>query len=197
MRGCIEDSARLFDEKNGAINQELAEKVYDFLKNRISHLLVEDGFSKDVVAAVISVSVDDVPGVWQRVAALEALKDRPDFEPLAVAFKRVVNIIKKSGTQQASAGPADIVPRLFEDDREVALLKAYQTVEKKVSAAMKKGLFDEALMAVASLRDPVDRFFDAVMVMAEDKDVRRNRLALLGQIAALFGKLADFSKLST
>ncbi len=62
---------------------------------------------------------------------------------------------------------------------------------------MKKGLFDEALIAVASLRDPVDHFFDAVMVMAEDKDVRRNRLALLGQIAALFGKLADFSKLST
>jgi glycyl-tRNA synthetase beta chain len=197
LRGCIEDSARLFDEKNGAINQELAEKVYDFLKNRISHLLVEDGFSKDVVAAVISVSVDDVPGVWQRVAALESLKDRPDFEPLAVAFKRVVNIIKKSGSRQVDGEPTNVDPRLFEDDSEAELLEACQTVEKKVLTAMGKGLFDEALVAVASLRNFVDRFFDAVMVMAEDRDIRRNRLALLGQIASLFGKLADFSKLST
>ncbi len=197
LRGCIEDSARLFDEKNGAINPELAEKVYDFLKNRISHLLVEDGFSKDVVAAVISVSVDDVPGVWQRVAALESLKDRPDFEPLAVAFKRVVNIIKKSGSRQVDGEPTNVDPRLFENDSEAELLEACQTAEKKVLTAMGKGLFDEALVAVASLRNSVDRFFDAVMVMAEDRDIRRNRLALLGQIAALFGKLADFSKLST
>jgi glycyl-tRNA synthetase beta chain len=197
LHRCIEDSARLFNVKNSTSIRELVENIYAFLQNRISHLLIEDGFSKDVVAAVISVSGDDVPSVWQRVAALEALKDRPDFEPLAVAFKRVVNIIKKSGIQQADGGPADVVARLFEDDGEAALLEAYQRVEKKVSAAVKKGLFDEALIAVASLRDPVDHFFDAVMVMAEDKDVRRNRLALLGQIAALFGKLADFSKLST
>jgi len=197
LRDCIRNSVQLFAGENDSANRELTEKVYSFLKNRISHLLVEDGFSKDVVAAVTSVSVDDVPGAWKRVAALEALKDRPDFEPLAVAFKRVVNIIKKSAAAENDAKPGQIEPRLFEDDSESGLLEAYESVEKKVTAAMEKNLFDDALVAVASLRDPVDRFFDAVMVMAENSDIRRNRLALLGKIAALFGSLADFSRLST
>ena len=70
-------------------------------------------------------------------------------------------------------------------------------LEKKVVDAMNKGFFDQALVDIASLRVVVDAFFDEVMVLAEDKQVRRNRLALLGCITELFGKFADFSKLST
>jgi glycyl-tRNA synthetase beta chain len=66
-----------------------------------------------------------------------------------------------------------------------------------VSEAVANNDFDRALVDIASLKDAVDRFFDGVMVMAEDAAIRRNRLALLGQIAGLFGKFADFSKLST
>ena len=89
------------------------------------------------------------------------------------------------------------LPMIFLSGDGAACREAENLIPGITTAAVKKGLFDEALMAVASLRDPVDHFFDAVMVMAEDRDIRRNRLALLGQIAALFGKLADFSKLST
>jgi glycyl-tRNA synthetase beta chain len=67
----------------------------------------------------------------------------------------------------------------------------------KVEDHLRKDLFDRALVEIASLRDAVDAFFDGVMVMADDMAVRRNRLALLGHIAALFGGFADFSKLST
>jgi glycyl-tRNA synthetase beta chain len=66
-----------------------------------------------------------------------------------------------------------------------------------VSEAVDNGLFEKALLDIATLRGPVDAFFDGVMVLAEDKAVRRNRMLLLGIIAALFSKLADFSKLST
>ncbi|MDX1708302.1 MAG: DALR anticodon-binding domain-containing protein, partial [Desulfobacterales bacterium] len=87
--------------------------------------------------------------------------------------------------------------RLFEHNSEAALFSAYQKVEKSVSDAMQKGLFEKALRDIATLRGPVDAFFDGVMVLAEDKGVRRNRLALLDHIAALFSQIADFSKLST
>jgi glycyl-tRNA synthetase beta chain len=62
---------------------------------------------------------------------------------------------------------------------------------------MEKGLFEKALLDIATLRGPVDAFFEGVMVLAEDQNLRRNRMALLGHIAALFGNFADFSKLST
>jgi glycyl-tRNA synthetase beta chain len=197
LRELIRCSLEQFGGKSAPDISELIEKVYTFLQNRISYLLAEEGFSKDVIGAVVSVSGDDVPNVRNRVAALESLKARPDFEPLAVGFKRVVNIIKKSGQREEGAAPEAVEPKLFEHESEGALYEEFKAVDQKVSDAMEKESFDRALVEIASLRDAVDRFFDGVMVMAEDTGIRRNRLALLGQIAALFGKFADFSKLST
>jgi len=197
LRDLIRLSLEQYGEKNASNIDALVEKIYIFLQNRVSHLLAEEGFSKDVIAAIISVSGDDVPGVRSRVKALESLKARPDFEPLAIGFKRVVNIIKKSGRAEAEAALAAVDPELFEHDSEGALFEEFKAVDQRVSETMDTESFDRALMEIASLRDAVDRFFDGVMVMAEDTGIRRNRLALLGQIAALFGKFADFSKLST
>ena len=176
------------EDSNAVIAQ-----VYGFLKNRMTGLLSEDGHSKDTIAAVLSIACDNIPEIWSRVAALEKLKAKPDFEALAVAFKRVVNIIKKADDFQT----ADVNPNLFEDDSESALLAAYESVRQKVEGDLTNGLFDEALVKVATLRDAVDSFFEGVMVLAEDENIRRNRLSLLGRIAALFDKFADFSKIST
>jgi glycyl-tRNA synthetase beta chain len=197
LRELIRCSIEQFGNTSGSESNELVEKVYTFLQNRISHLLAEEGFSKDVIAAIVSVSGDDVPNIRKRVQALESLKAQPDFEPLAVGFKRVVNIIKKSGQPEAGAALKAVDPQLFEHESEGSLFEKFKTVEQNVSVAMQKESFDRALVEIASLRDAVDRFFDGVMVMAEDTGIRQNRLALLGHIAALFGKFADFSKLST
>ena len=197
LRDLIRCSLEQFGEKSASQINELVEKVYTFLQNRISHLLAEEGFSRDVIAAIVSVSVDDVPNVRNRVKALESLKARPDFQPLAIGFKRVVNIIRKSGQAEEGAAPETVNASLFEHDSEGALLDKFKAVDEKITRAMANNSFDQALVEVASLRDAVDRFFDGVMVMAEDAAIRRNRLALLGQIAALFAKFADFSKLST
>ena len=197
LRDLIRLSLEQFGDKTASTINELVEKVYTFLQNRISHILTEENFSRDVIAAIVSVSVDDVPNVRNRVKALEALKARPDFEPLAIGFKRVVNIIRKSGQTAENAVPAAVDTKLFEHDSEGALLNELKAVDQKVARAMAGNSFDQALVEIASLRDAVDRFFDGVMVMAEDPAIRGNRLALLGQVAALFGKFADFSKLST
>ena len=169
------------------------EQVAAFLRNRLTNLLAEDGFSKDTVAAILGVAADNIPDTWRRAAALEQLKAKPDFEPLAVAFKRVVNIIKKADDLTLNEPDQS----LFQHESEAALLRAYEQVKNRVEDDLAQGLYDQALVKIASLRDPVDAFFEGVMVMADDIQVRRNRLALLGLIAALFGKLADFSKLST
>jgi len=193
LRELILNSMAQFGGKSDPERIDSVENVYRFLQNRIAHLLAEDGYSKDTIAAVLNVSCDNIPQTWSRVGALEKLKAKPDFEPLAAAFKRVVNIIKKTDDLQV----ADVDPKLFQHESEPALLAAYEAVKKKVEDHLKNDLFDQALVEIASLRDAVDAFFEGVMVMTDDPAVRRNRLALLGLIAALFGGFADFSKLST
>ncbi len=193
LRELIQKSVAQFGGKKDQEIIDLTENVYSFLQNRIARLLAEDGSSKDTIAAVLSVSCNNIPQTWSRAVALEKLKAKPDFEPLAVAFKRVVNIIKKADDFQA----ADVDHKLFQHESEPALLAAYEAVKKKVDDNLKKDIFDQALVEIASLRDTVDAFFEGVMVMTDDMAVRRNRLALLGLIATLFGRIADFSKLST
>ena len=171
---------------------EVKDQVFTFLQNRMTNIFVDHGYSKDTVAAVLSVSSDIIPDTWNRVDALEKLKAEPDFEPLAVAFKRVVNIIKKASDYQKG----DVDQKLFEHESEPALLAAYESVKNRVEEDLAKGLYNQALVKIASLRDTVDAFFEGVMVMTDDTDIRRNRLSLLGRIADLFGKFADFSKLS-
>jgi len=190
----IRRSLRNFGRKSKKDVDAVAEPIYTFFRNRISHMLIEEGHAKDVVAAVTEVSIDDLPNVWNRVRALEALKAQPDYEQLVAAFKRVGNIIRKSG------GLKEIKPvdtSLFADDSETSLYEAYQQVDKQVEDSLEQGELDRALRTIASLRTFVDAFFDNVMVMADDKRVRENRLSLLVQIERLFGRFADFSKIAS
>lgn len=197
LRKLIKKSLSQFDLKDPDELKALTRKVYSFLQNRIIQLLADQGYAKDTIAAVVEVSIDHAPNLWNRLQALESLKAKPNFEPLAVAFKRVVNILKKSGKRDGFVTPGEVNDNLFEHKSETALFSAYLKVEQSVSDAMQKGLFEKALLDIATLRGPVDAFFDGVMVLADDKNVRRNRLALLEHIAALFSQMADFSKLST
>lgn len=171
----------------------VTDNIYQFIKGRISHLLEEEGFSKDVIASVVNVSIDQVPQVWERVRALEKLKSEKDFEPIAIAFKRVVNIIKKAEID----GTLTVDKALFQDKSESALYDAFLKVKGNVIEHLGAGNFDMALTEIASMRNPVDDFFDKVMVMTDDEKVKNNRLALLEEISDLFGKIADFSMIST
>jgi glycyl-tRNA synthetase beta chain len=192
LKALITESVAQFGDKCQAPQETVVADVYTFLSNRISRLMVEAGNDKELVAAVVSVSVDDVPAVWSRVSALGKLRQNADFEPLAAAFKRVVNIIKKADA--ASLPPVDA--DLLRDPAEKELFDDYGRVRFQISQQVEAGHLDDALMTIASLRGSVDRFFEEVMVMVDDKRVRTNRLALLGAIAGLFGDFADFSKIS-
>jgi len=197
LRRLIEESLAFYSETRDVEFSQTVERVYTFLRDRIAQLLAEGGYSKDVIAAIVSVSVSHVPNVWKRVQALQVLKSEPDFEPLAVAFKRVVNIIKQAGGREMGHAAGAVDESLFQHACETSLFSAYKKVKKKVMDHLDRGDFNKALLDIASLRGSVDEFFDGVLVMADDTRLRGNRLALLGQIAALFNLFADFSKIST
>jgi len=193
LRELIEKSLSIYGIKGTKKIKEMADPIYTFIQNRITYQLVEEGFSKDVIAAVADADADNVPNVWNRVRALQDLKAAADFEPLAIAFKRVVNIIKKADLPARKK----VDEKLFEHESESALYSAYKDMKGKISNHLAKGHFDQALREIAKLRDPVDTFFDSVMVMSKEKKIRNNRLTLLWMISELFGLFADFSKIST
>jgi len=192
LKEAIEKSVSFFGEADISKIQETSGQVYSFLQDRISHMLSDEGFQKDVIAAVTSVSVDNIPDLRKRVKALESMKNKPDFEPLAIAFKRAVNILKKAEHFQGGQVSAS----LFEERCESDLYDACNLVRQKVAGFLAEGNFDRALMEISGLRGVVDAFFDGVMVMADNPDVKNNRLALLSEIAALFKDIADFSRIS-
>lgn len=192
LKTLIRKGVELYGDKVDGDLDKVVGTISEFIENRIERILVEDGFSKDVTASVTGASIDNIPDVWNRVKALEEMKKNPDFEPLAAAFKRVVNIIKKA--DMSSAGSID--ETLFENDSESALFDAVTSVAKKVETCLAASDFNGALKDIVTLKIPVDSFFDGVMVMADDEKIRNNRLALLSKISDLFSDIADFSKIS-
>jgi glycyl-tRNA synthetase beta chain len=200
LGGLIQKSLELLQDKISGETEQHAQKVLTFFQHRMEHLLAEQGFAKDLIAAVVSASMDDIPAVLKRTSALQSLKAKPDFEPLAIAFKRVVNIMRQAkqlGEIASGRGQTKTDPGLFQEPCEQALYDALKKVEQDISGDLKNGTFDRALLTVASLKQPVDVFFEGVMVLTEDQSLRQNRLALLGEIANLFSIFADFSKIST
>ncbi len=165
--------------------------IKNFLKNRMVNILVDAGYSKEAVHSALWASFDNIPDVALRVKALDALRKEPDFEPLSITFKRVENILKKSGQDT----DLSVDEALFEDTSESKLFNAVLSVKTVVDDLIQNGVYDKALNHIATLRPIVDTFFDDVMVMAKDDKIRRNRIALLSSVSALFKNIADFTKI--
>ena len=181
-------SLELLAAKSTRPQAEVHRDVLEFFRGRFVNLLA-DRFPSDVVDAVVCLSFDNLVLAAAKIAALARFRERDDFGPLAVAFKRVCNIVKDGVDTPVAA-------ELFEDPAEAALYQALQQVAGEVERAVGNGNYLAALTQIATLKQGVDLFFEKVMVMAEDELVRDNRLALLTGIARLFARVADFSRLS-
>jgi len=166
-------------------------EVLDYFRDRLKSLWT-DVHRADVVESVLGAGFLDLVAAAKRVEALSKIVGQPGFEPLAVAFKRVVNIVQK----QAAAVPAgEVDSALFEDEAERALFRAFHGARAKVEEAVKKDDFAAALQEITALKPAVDTFFEKVLVMAEDARVRDNRVRLLREIGAMFGRIADFTQI--
>ena len=169
--------------------------LLDFFADRLKVHLKEQGVRHDLVTAVFALGgEDDLVRLLARVAALGDFLGSDDGANLLVAYRRAANIVrieeKKDGVTYA--GPVDAA--LLGQDEERALAVALDGVGAEVVAALDAERFAEAMAALARLRRPVDAFFDAVTVNADDASLRANRLKLLAAIGAAMGRVADFAK---
>jgi glycyl-tRNA synthetase beta chain len=153
----------------------------------------EMGFSLPQIESVICQMPTRIDLIKPRMDAVRDFSELLEAESLVAANKRVGNILKKAeGKIQDKVND-----KLLKEPAEIALNTALVTVKPKADAAFESGDYTASLQALAALKDPVDAFFDSVMVNAEDKDLRNNRLALLAQLHAAMNRVADISKLAT
>ena len=177
----------------GTLRDPRAE-VTAFMLDRLRSMLRERGFSPNEVEAVLAQNPDRVDDVVQRLEAVQAFAALPEAASLAAANKRITNILKKN--EEAMPKDAKVDPNLLQDEAEKALAAAVTRVQPDVDAAFAAGDFSGTLKTLAQLRDQVDAFFNDVMVMADDIDLRNNRLALLAVLHGMMNRVADISKLA-
>jgi len=166
--------------------------VQGFLFDRLRGLLQERGYSTLEVEAVVSLAPDRIDRVPAMLAALRAFSQMAEAQSLAAANKRIGNILKKAST---AAGDSFDAKLLFEP-AERALWDAFERVSPQAERMLAAADYTGMLRALAPLKEPVDRFFDDVMVMVDDAALRANRLALLAQLRNLMNRVADLSVLA-
>jgi glycyl-tRNA synthetase beta chain len=207
--GLVEESLshRVYDELLGAAGlgittaaaREMVTRVtqdlLSFFHDRLKVYLRDQGARHDLIDAVITPDSDDLLTIVRRVEALGSFLDSEDGKNLLAGTKRAANILaaeEKKGTAIADA----VDPAFFRTEEEETLGEAVNRAEKEAAQAIQKEDFSAALVALSALREPVDSFFEKVLVNDEDQAVRANRLALLARIRAATGQVADFSKVA-
>ena len=176
----------------GHLTEEaVVEEVGAFLLERLKGLLGDQGVPPQLFEAVAAVAPRTLPDFLARIEAVRSFQALPEAEALAAANKRIRNILRKA----EEPIPPEVDPALLQKAEEKALHQALAEKQAAIEPLLESGDYTQALRELAGLREPVDRFFDEVMVMDEDTALRRNRLALLQGLYALFRRVADISRL--
>ncbi len=180
-----------------AASKSTFETLGKFMTQRFAALLQERGYKPDEVEAILAQGVGVVHETVARLEALHAIRKKPDFEPLAAAFKRAGNIVRQAQQKGVVSGTDGLTIRaeLLTEQAEQALYETYQTVQGQASEQFNQQAYQKALESMVVLREPLDQFFNGVKVMVDDSSVRDNRLMLLAKIVQLFQRVGDFSKL--
>ena len=174
----------------------LADELYDFVLDRLRGYYAEQGFDNAQFEAVLAVQPDSLADFDHRLRAVAEFGRRPEAASLAAANKRVANILRKQAEEAGAPPIGKIVdPAHFEADAERELADALASAQRDSATALAAGDYTAVLARLSQLQVPVDAFFESVLVNADDPAVRTNRLALLGQLKAQFGAIADIALL--
>lgn len=169
-------------------DEEIVDEVLRFIRLRFTNDLVASGIRAEVVEAATSVGFDDVVDCLARIRALDGIRSQEEFTVLAGSFKRIRNIIKDNTE-------TTVDPDLFVEEAEKELNQVLQEVQESVGPLLEKREYEASLRAMLRMKEPVDRFFDQVMVMAKEPAVRQNRLNLLTALGQLVLQVGDISKM--
>lgn len=191
----ISSAADQFADLSGAklSGDKLCEQVLTYILERFKAWYKEEGISSEVFSAVSSLGLSNPLDINARIQAVQQFSQLPEAVSLAAANKRVSNILAK---QLGTSSPAAIDPKLLQENAEQLLAAEIDRLTQVVAPLFAQRDYTGVLSQLAKLREPVDRFFDDVMVMAEDIQVRNNRLALLHSLRQLFINVADISQLA-
>ena len=197
MRDARSGYQRSEAEKKFVDDVTFDESVATFFRERLEFYLKDVcGYAYDVVKAALGADAEDVVDALQRAEAVKQVLHLPEFQAIGAACKRMRNILKQAA--EKGIAPAASFEDLANSAQEEKNLAAYVELNgPKVEALRKKREYGEALTLLSTAREPVDAFFDKVMVMVEDAKLRANRLALLRTLLKEFSTIADFSEIVT
>jgi glycyl-tRNA synthetase beta chain len=185
----IESSSKLHG--SNITNPETVPEVSTYINERLRGVFIEEGISSALVTSVGSVNPVTLTDFEKRIEAVTAFSQLPQADNLAAANKRIHNILKKTTDRV----PETTDTALFETEQEKVLFNKVATKELELQPLIQNSEYRNILVSLADLKDPIDEFFDHVMVMTENDDVRLNRLSLLSRVYQLFIKVADVSVL--
>ncbi|MEN6349379.1 MAG: glycine--tRNA ligase subunit beta, partial [Syntrophomonas sp.] len=163
-------------------------EVLEFIRQRLRGVLLDKGYSYDVVDAVLFLPGSDLNDILLRVSCLQEFKDAESFESFMVVYNRSNNLSKKWENDMVDYG-------VLVDDSEKELYQSLTQIHEKTDKALQLKDYRQALNLLAGLRPQLDKFFAAVMVMVNDEKLKNSRLGILKQIANICNEIADFSKI--
>ena len=176
---------------------QVLQSILTFIRERLEFYLRDAlGFAYDVVNAVLAAGSDDVVDAAARAQAVAKVRPSPDFESISVAFKRMKNILRQA-RELGSEPAAEFHPGALKEPAEVNLAELIPATAERVRELRAHKNYEPALAEISRLRPAVDTFFDKVMVMVDEPNVRASRLALLQTVLREFSTIADFSEIVT
>jgi glycyl-tRNA synthetase beta chain len=172
-------------------------QIHDFFRERLEFYLRETaGYPYDVVNAVLSLRPADIVDAAARAKAVSEVRGSSDFASISIAFKRIKNILRQAGETGKRIAP-EINSGSLKEDAERNLAAQIPEIARTVARFGQAQEYSRALKEISRIRPAVDAFFDKVMVMVEDEELRANRLALLAILLKEFSTIADFSEIVT
>lgn len=185
----LQQTAASFDKKLNT--KDAIQPVMEFIFERLHAYYQDKGIPTDVLDAVSSLKPTSPVDIDKRLLAVNAFRKLPEAESLAAANKRIGNILKKIKGKI----PSKLDMALFDKNEEKDLFNLLTVLSGEIDPLLADRKYEATLKNLARLREPVDAFFDNVMVMADDEQVKNNRIAMLNQLHSLFLKVADISRL--
>ena len=188
LKKLIEDSINSMpkDAKNNK-SEDLVKDIFEFFKSRFEN---DIDFAKDSVAGVLSTGIDDMYDAYLKIEAIDAFRKKNEelFSNLLLVFKRIKNMIK-------SAKDVNLDESLLKEEAEKSLYNTYKEKLNEVNKLMENREYEKTFALLASLYEPLDKFFKDIMVNVDDEKIKNNRIALLSSVDKIFKNMLDFSSL--
>lgn len=190
LEDIIDYALYIYVEKQGLVidYKKVKAQIVDFFIGRIKNIFSDKGIRYDIIESIVNIGIQDIYDLNVRAEQLNDYIVRKGLTEVVVTFNRVINLADKStGTE--------VKKELLQEKEEVELYEAFIRIEGEVQRLIDKKEYDKALEQFITLKEPIDNFFDHVMVMVEDDELRENRLGLLNKIAENMLMICDLSKI--